>query len=76
MPIGEEYFFERGHRCVRTKCYDIFADPVYLEMLKVSDAVAKEEAKQRRAAEKAARERKEKIEEEIVSLLDIFDEQD
>lgn len=70
MPIGVEYFFERGHYPVITKCYDVFTDPTYLEMLKVADAVAKEEAEQKRLAEQAAKEREEKLHDELLTILD------
>ena len=39
-------------------------------MLKVADAVAKEEAEQKRLAEQAAKEREEKLHDELLTILD------
>ena len=36
MPLGKEYFFERGRYPVLTKSYDVFADATYKKMLKVA----------------------------------------
>ena len=88
MPLGQEYFFERGRYPILTKSYDIFADATYKEMLKVSDAVAKEEqellkvskaaakeeAEQKRQEEQAAREQEEDLEDFIADLGNIFEE--
>ena len=60
MPIGVEYFFERGHYPVISKCYDVFTDPTYQEMLKVADAVAKEERELLKASQAAAKEEEER----------------
>lgn len=74
MPLGQEYFFERGRYPVLTKSYDVFADTTYKEMLKVSDAVAKEEAEQKRKDEQAAREQEEDLDDFIADLGDLLEE--
>lgn len=48
MPLGKEYFFERGRYPVLSKSYDVFADATYHEMLKVAAKAEREEAKQKR----------------------------
>ena len=48
MPLGKEYFFERGRYPVLSKSYDIFGDATYQEMLKVAAKAEREEAKQKR----------------------------
>ena len=53
----------------------MFANPIYWDMLKVSCAIAKEEAKQKRTAEKVVCEQTEKqLEELIADLGDLFEE--
>ena len=88
MPLGQEYFFERGRYPILTKSYDIFADATYKEMLRVAAEVEREEAEQKRQEEKAAREETEQKQQEeqaareeeedpddfIVDLGELFEE--
>ena len=74
MPLGHEYFFERGRCPVLTKSYDIFADATYKEMLRVSDAVVKEEAEQKRQKAQAVMEKEEDLDDFIADLGNLFEE--
>ena len=48
MPLGKEYFFERGRYPVLSKSYDVFANATYKKMLKVAAKAEREEAEQKR----------------------------
>lgn len=85
MPLGQEYFFEWGRYPVLTKSYDVFADATYKEMLKVSAAVEREEAEQKRketdetmkelAEMEAALKREEEAFQDLIANLGNLDEE-